>query len=429
MGPVDQPPNQPPYGSTAPQPQQPPPFQPVIPPQAPPSPVVPGGTPTAIAPAPTLPTSPPPPATTPAQVSNSPDASGLLAGVQQAGANAQGQLQPINVTPVNAVTRTVDPNETVSSRLTSLLNSRSAYMQNARATGLRQASSRGLLNSSLAAGSAQQAAIAAGEPIASADAAAYQQAASQNQAFQNQAAQMTAGFQNAASTEQSRQHAQILGQTLAAVTDAYGKGFEEQSKAAADFRAAYYNADSQQRGAILSNWAATQSFTRAWTLDQQANFNKQLGDIQQRQYASEQAAVDRDIASRNRNEDINITAQQRVEDRNSAFLLQLMQQITAIGTSGATADQQHAAIQQLMSVQLPLLSFINGLSTNSDVSNYLATAVGLNPPGPGGSTTGAAPPPPPPPPPAPGTAGAIGNTVGNVVGNPNLGNQLHTATP
>jgi hypothetical protein len=56
--------------------------------------------------------------------------------------------------------------------LNGLLSSDSRYIQLARQQGLRTAQSRGLLNSSLAAGSAEAAAIAAGLPIASQDAQA-----------------------------------------------------------------------------------------------------------------------------------------------------------------------------------------------------------------------------------------------------------------
>lgn len=63
------------------------------------------------------------------------------------------------------------PNEsdTVQGRMDGLLASGSQYMQNARASGERTAQSRGLLNSSLAAGSSQKAAIEAALPIAQQD--------------------------------------------------------------------------------------------------------------------------------------------------------------------------------------------------------------------------------------------------------------------
>jgi len=94
----------------------------------------------------------------------------LPAGISNAGGN----------TGNNAYTRAVMPNELVSNQLNGLLAGNSAYMQNARRSGMDMANSRGLLNSSMAAGNSQLAAINAGMPIAQADAGAYGAAAGQN---------------------------------------------------------------------------------------------------------------------------------------------------------------------------------------------------------------------------------------------------------
>lgn len=81
----------------------------------------------------------------------------------------------------NAYVRQANPNELVSTNLSSLLDDpNSAYMQNARRNGLNVAGSRGLMNSSIAAGNSQRAAIEAGLPVAQGDAAANQGAASQS---------------------------------------------------------------------------------------------------------------------------------------------------------------------------------------------------------------------------------------------------------
>lgn len=86
----------------------------------------------------------------------------------------------------NAYVRDTQGNELVSQQLTGLLANDSPYIQQARLQAQQQANSRGALNSSIAAGSAQAAAIQAGMPIAQADAAAYQNAAAQNQQYLNQ---------------------------------------------------------------------------------------------------------------------------------------------------------------------------------------------------------------------------------------------------
>lgn len=85
----------------------------------------------------------------------------------------------------NAYMGTVNPNSLVANQLTGLLDQNSPYMQQARLSGMNTANSRGLLNSSMAAGSAQQAAIQAGLPIASQDAATYGTQDLENQKYLN----------------------------------------------------------------------------------------------------------------------------------------------------------------------------------------------------------------------------------------------------
>lgn len=75
-------------------------------------------------------------------------------------------------TPVST-TRAITPNETVSGQLNNLIADDSKYIQSARANGLQTANGRGLLNSSIAAGAAEKAAIDAAEPIAAQDASTY----------------------------------------------------------------------------------------------------------------------------------------------------------------------------------------------------------------------------------------------------------------
>lgn len=105
--------------------------------------------------------------------------------------------QGIQGTQNRAYTRAVQPNELVSHQLSALLDSNSRYIQQARQAGMQAAANRGLLNSSLAAGTSEASAIQAGAPIASADAAAYQAAAGQNVDVLNQ--QNLQAMQNAAS--------------------------------------------------------------------------------------------------------------------------------------------------------------------------------------------------------------------------------------
>jgi len=72
--------------------------------------------------------------------------------------------------PAPAVARAVTEPETVSGQLNQLLSADSTYLQSARNRGMEQANQRGLINSSLAAGTAERAAIDAAMPIAAQDA-------------------------------------------------------------------------------------------------------------------------------------------------------------------------------------------------------------------------------------------------------------------
>ena len=82
--------------------------------------------------------------------------------------------------------------DTVQGQITGLLDSDSQYMTRARARGTNVANSRGLLNSSLAAGASEASAIDAALPIAQQDAGSYLQ-----QGLANQSASNTAGSTNA----------------------------------------------------------------------------------------------------------------------------------------------------------------------------------------------------------------------------------------
>lgn len=80
-----------------------------------------------------------------------------------------------NAAPVfkDAAKQVVDTNSTVEGRLNGLISSNSPYIQAARASAQRQANSRGLLNSSIAAGSGELAAIQSALPIAQQDAQSF----------------------------------------------------------------------------------------------------------------------------------------------------------------------------------------------------------------------------------------------------------------
>ena len=94
------------------------------------------------------------------------------------------------------IERQVQPEDTVTWQMQHLLDDQSPYITSARNRGMRQAASRGLLNSSMAAGAAEGAAIDAALPIAQQDASTYfsQGINNQNLANQFQLARQNAGM-------------------------------------------------------------------------------------------------------------------------------------------------------------------------------------------------------------------------------------------
>ena len=122
-------------------------------------------------------------------------------------------LNPNKNLPAEEKVRDLTKSETVAGNLNDLLNQDSAYMQSARNSALGQANSRGLINSSIAIGAGQTAAINAALPIAQQDASAASASglSAQNANQSNQ----TAGFQgyiNSSLAEQNNDSAASLKQ-------------------------------------------------------------------------------------------------------------------------------------------------------------------------------------------------------------------------
>ena len=139
--------------------------------------------------------------------------------------------------------RTVDaPTETVAGQLHSLLSSGNPYVERAKSGARDTANQRGLLNTSMAAGAGEAAAIDAALPIASADANVYGTASRENQGYTNTAGQFNAGAKNTASLQGSAAantsllSAQTAGQDVELQTL---KG--NQAKELADIEAKYKN--------------------------------------------------------------------------------------------------------------------------------------------------------------------------------------------
>lgn len=100
-------------------------------------------------------------------------------------------------THVNTDVEEFEPTATVSGRLNSLLSQENPYIQQARQGAMEQANSRGLLNSSMAAGSGQRAAIESALPIAQQEAETANRYGLNEQSFNYNAAMKDAEAENA----------------------------------------------------------------------------------------------------------------------------------------------------------------------------------------------------------------------------------------
>lgn len=97
----------------------------------------------------------------------------------------QSGFNPVSGSSASAMHQEVDPNQLMSTHLNSMLGEDSLYMRRARQLGIDQAASRGLGNSSIAAGNAMGSAIDRAVPIAGFDASRYGQVGDMNQRAEN----------------------------------------------------------------------------------------------------------------------------------------------------------------------------------------------------------------------------------------------------
>ena len=136
------------------------------------------------------------PTTTPASIG-----SGLITGATLPNTNpgstpsgsSSANTSPTSYTPT---TSTVSDKETVAGQVNDLLKQDNPIMQTARTQAGQAANARGLLNSSMAVQSGEQAAINSALPIAQSDAATYHDTAMQNMAAQNTAGQFNSNAAN-----------------------------------------------------------------------------------------------------------------------------------------------------------------------------------------------------------------------------------------
>lgn len=129
---------------------------------------------------------------------------GTLAGTPAAGdsttsGNTFGSTTP-TASQATATMMGADPNTSTSNQLNGLIASNSPYLQQAQAGAMQTANDRGLINSTMAAGAGQAAAIAAALPIAQSNAQTAYNTNAANQSAANQVAQTNAQLGTQAST-------------------------------------------------------------------------------------------------------------------------------------------------------------------------------------------------------------------------------------
>ena len=153
----------------------------------------------------------------------------------------------------NADQRQVNPNATVQGQMSGLLADNGKYMQAARSRAAETANSRGLLNSSMAVGAGERAAIESAMPIAQQDAGTYSQRALANMSAGNQKRRFNAGNQQQMTLNN------VKAQNQAEQYNAQVDNRAAEFGATAQNRAGEINAQSQNRGGEFAASSANQT--------------------------------------------------------------------------------------------------------------------------------------------------------------------------
>lgn len=205
--------------------------------------------------------------------------------------------------------RTVDAaHETVAGQLSSILGSGSQYIQKAQADSLATANSRGLINSSMAAGAGTAAAIDKALPIATSDANTYTTASRDNQGFSNNAGQFNAGAKNTAnlneanaantselSSQQTGQQKEIIGAQETAQSTLQQEGATQtadQSRLNAMLQTGLVHTQEEAQSRLQAEKAYADAGLSAQQFQQSANLLTQQG---QQTAALQQQASDQKI--------------------------------------------------------------------------------------------------------------------------------------
>lgn len=195
----------------------------------------------------------------------------------------QSQAQGIQGTDNRAYTRQVTGNELVQNQMMGLSNRGGAWLQNAAQRGRQDANRRGLVNSSIASGSAERSALEAAMPIAQADAATYGRTQAENMEALNRGLMQERDIMNQQTLEGQRQ----AGQGISAGINAQltREGFQQELQRQRENLA--FQGEMQGLDRSQQQWMAQFGLGANMTLGQQG-YGFDLGRMQAQDYYNSQ---------------------------------------------------------------------------------------------------------------------------------------------
>lgn len=269
-------------------------------------------------------------------------------------ARRQGLINKAMGTGYTPQTNVLDENkETVQGRVTNLLNEDSPLIQDARTRANQQMNARGLINSSMAVGEGEKAALSAALPIASQDANAALTVSQRNQADINAARQFGATASNQFGITKLQGQQAIEQQTL--------QGQQQASLQA-------------QKAEIDKQLQSADAATREKLLGQQAVIDKQLQELrggqamEQQQLQGQQALQQQQLRGDQANQLAVLENQSKQLLQSNASAAQFFSQISAsIGDIMKEPDIGVDQKNQLVQKQIELLR--NGLAIIGGIGN------------------------------------------------------------
>lgn len=272
-----------------------------------------------------------------------------------------------------AAQNTVDPDQLASTQLSKITSEDSPLMEQARQSGLNTANSRGMINSSLAAGNAEAEMVKQATPIAQQNAATEANSSLANQAATNQASAQNASLDTQSSEQNASVNAQInelqaqmqtaVSQGNASAANAIAEQLQQLQTQTDQFNAAQKTSVSQ------SNAAATNAMT-SQVLQANSDMNKQyLAGTQSMDLATIQGRYQNLIAQ-------NAAAASLY----NSYFQSISETMSNTNLDPARAAQIVAVQQQTLAAGLALMDSMNGLDATGSPTAPGGTAAPGGPP-------------------------------------------------